>query len=326
MKEMDLMYAMTELDDELLERESDGKVKRFRFVKVAAIAAALALMTVCVFASAGGVQYWFGSRTMNVIEDGLSYAYYGEAGNIQFDTVTYNRPFAPVALDEAVYEKLEQALVDEWEYCISEAEAGRFDYSDDDDFYYYTNTTRFEDEGKSKTPMFDSLDAVEEYLGIELGLSPEIEEAASANQKWNYDNPITVGIWSGGTYADACQEMEETGTIKPAYVIVFFRLQEQDAGEDITCVFGIPLTQEFVADHGLITIPSYEKEGEIWSETVEVGGRTVILFGNDPQEGFNGFCNAIFGVDGIEYTFEVEDWYGDGDPKAIVMELLEEIV
>lgn len=325
MKEMDLLRAMTDLDDELLDRESGAKFRRFPVMKFVALAAALALMTVCVFAATGGVQYWFGSRTMNVMEDGLDYGYYGDGGDIQFDTVTYSRPFAPVTLDEAVYEKLEQVLLDEWEYCMSEAEAGRFDYSEGDDFYYYTNSTRFEDERKVKAQMFDSVDEVEEYLGIDLDLSPEIKEAAAANQQWNNSNPITIGIWSGGTYADARQELEETGTIKPAYVVIFFRLNEQRAGEEISCAFGIPLTQEFIADHGQITIPSFEKEGEVWGETVEVDGRTVTLFGNNPEEGYNGFCYAVFGVDGIEYTFKVEDWDGDGDPKAIVMKLLESL-
>ena len=89
-----------------------------------------------------------------------------------------------------------------------------------------------------------------------------------------------------------------------------FGLEEVATNGNATGTIVIALTEETARDGMLIEAYSYEKEGSIWQEEQAVGTRDVTLFGNDPEEGYDGWAEAIYIQDGIGYCISARR---DGD-------------
>lgn len=279
MKEFDLLCAMTDLDDELLEWESGGKVRRFWIGKVAAFTAALALMTVTVFAAVGGIRYWFGLR--------------GEGGslNVRF-------PLEPVTIRQEAYEELSQTLERQWE----EVKMPNWQAFDEKD-YEEGKQTLLGTWGGEALNQVDNLEELEEYLGVELVVSPEMAQMIELDSEYNFGEALSGGVLlRGASYEDALKEYEATGSVT-LHGIEINLCMNQGTGAVTYVEIIIPLTQDYMKYYPTTWVYSFEKEGETYEYSN--GSRDFVIakrdFSGEYGSHYGSRCVALYGEGGIGY-------------------------
>ena len=132
---------------------------------------------------------------------------------------------------------------------------------------------------------FESLTDVENLLGITLDLPKAVRE--------NLEGYVWVRVYARPTGTDKALE--------PARLELSFGLGEIATNGQVTGTITLALTEEAAKEGMLVETYSYEKEGAFWQEEQTVGGYAVNLYGNDPEEGFNGSAGAIYTSGGIGY-------------------------
>lgn len=308
MKEMDLMYAMTELDDELLERDSTAKVRRFRVSKVATIAAALALMTVTVFAAVVGINYWFGQD-----DDG----YY---------TINFDFPLEPVTVNQEAYDDMAQELVNGLLYYQEGIEMGDYEEPNTQDWAYSESL----DIQWLYFPIHDmgSLEEVEAYLGIDLNISPEIRAAVNGcfPVRSETHNPITLSVY-GPRYEERVAEYETTGTITPHGIEI--RMAMSDGGDNNWSngfrVF-IALTEEFAENFQPDPWYSAEDRGQYHTKDYSNGSQDFLIAKVDYTEEYGGICLAMYDDGGVGYYLHCETWPTDFTKNKLPDEWLRQLI
>lgn len=273
MKEMDLMYAMTELDDELLERESGGKVKRFRFVKVAAVAAALALMTVTVFAAVVGVEHWFTPQDENNASVNLSYSF----------------PYKQVVIRQEAYDELTQQLNMCWEEWIMQERCG------------------VQCSAPDTTARLTSMVAVEEFMGLDLLTSPEIEALANGNLAVNAVESSHITLF-GPAWDDAYAEYEERGCVSLLGIEISISLNEDDSNGFKYIDIIIPLDERYMEYYPDATIYGFGNIEEQLEEEYNNGSRDFLIAKKLYTDEEGAKCAALYTQDGVCYSVRAMAW------------------
>ena len=337
----ELARALTELPDDLLletERTArSGKVIKFR--RLIAAAAVIALLAVTVCAASMGITWNVEKETHK--STGFSLDYYKDYdGTLDFDKLEYTVPLGVTELPDWNMTQLRDRLRFHWDLTQLEEYAqynttppeSKFYYdSEDVDSFMETFISRY---SISKQPIasFETLEDVERFLGIELDVPGALREAIREESAKGYKRVLSVRINTADTMAEVTEQL---GKAEPTEIVINYQLGDYCMNGHASGVIVIPLTEE-AAQKGMGSLGySYiEKEGAIWQEEQTVAGRTVTFFGNTPQEGYDGWSEAVFVQDGIGYIISTrwehdvpyysDNWLYCGDAKEIVLSLLGE--
>ena len=334
MEHNDLARALTELPDELLlEAEHaahSGKTVKFR--RFVAAAAVIAMLAATVGAVSIGISWNTEtvSRQDVIREFGAIYEeYYDGPESMGFDKLEYAIPLEVVELRQRNMDNLKDMLRRHWNLTQQEDYAAFYDPEPNREFVYdslnvdYFLMDFMQHYNVNKVVYsFESLEDVENMLGVLLDVPQQLRDMIRKPGKYD-SSTVWVSIRTGVTEAQAAKRK---GSVDPSKVIVHFQYGIPDAHVQSTGTIVIPLTEQAARD-GLQGLSySYEKEGAIWQEEQTIGGRDMTLFGNDPQEGFDGWCEAVYTQDGIGYSIEVRRYAKSThtSAKEILLPLMEE--
>lgn len=300
-KQNELAHALTELPDELLlEAENAGRRRKpGKLRRIAAAAAIVALLATTVGAAAMGIT-WSTRQTQYEVT-GLSQSYYKEDdGILEGEGTDYQAPLKRVELSRETLRRLEDMLWRYWQLSQTEVYAQTHDILPQADFVYRSDDLDSHMEmylerynpTQSVGPSYTSLEQIEELLGIPLDVSPELREAAR-----NTKCGINLWIYTGLTVEQAAQGIETKQFPEPISITLQFDLRGYAGNGEVSCSIVLPLTEDR-AQKGLTgSYYSYGKEGSIWQSTELCGSREVCFFGNDPELGYKGSCEAVYITD-----------------------------
>lgn len=339
MKErMELTRAMTDLpDDLLLEAEQiarPGKVIKFR--RLVAAAAAVALLAVTVCAATVGITWKVEKESRE--SSGLAMEYYkDDDGALDFEKLEYSVPLEVKQLPDWSMMQVRDRLRFHWDLTQLEEYAKCYDTPLDSEFFYdsddvdsfmETFISRYSI-SKQLISSFETLEDVEKLLGIDLDVPDALRKAIREESAMGYERVLSVRINTANTVAEV---KEELGTAEPTEIVINYCLKRYCMNGTVSGVIVVPLTTE-EAQKGMSGLSySYsEKEGAIWQEEQIIDGRDVALFGNAPQEGYDGWSEAVFVQDGIGYIISArwkhdvpdysDNWLYCDSAKEIVLSL-----
>lgn len=282
----ELARAITELPDELLlepeQTARSGKIIKFR--RLIAAAAVIALLAGTVGAVSAGISGKVERVSyLDLIQRfGGIYEEYYDDPSLGFDRLKYSVPLEVTELPE---ENMEILRTLTWRAGLgSGGEAVDF-YVRHRNGHYSIPDMPFDS--------FESLTDVEELLGIMLDLPDIVRENLEVVTKIGRPY-VWVRVYARPTGTEK--------TLEPVKLELSFGLDEVADNGQATGSITIALTEEAAREGMLIESYSYEKEGAIWQEELTVGGYAVNLYGNDPQEGFDGWAEAVYTQDGIGYS------------------------
>ena len=312
MKErIELARSMTDLpDDLLLEAEQAVQPRKvIKFRRFVAAAAAIALLAVTAGAVTVGIDWTLKkvSRQEMIEEFGGIYEEYYDDPTLDFEKLEYTIPLEVVELRQRNMDDLKDLLRRHWDLTQQADYAACYDPEPNREFVYdsmhvdYFMMDFMSCYNINKVVYsFESLEDVENMLGILFDVPQELRTMIREPAKYD-DSKVWVEIHTGVTEAQAAKRK---GSVDPTEVLVHFRYSMPDAHAQPTGTIVIPLTDQAARD-GLQGLSySYEKEGAIWQEEHTIGKWNMTLFGNDPQEGFDGWCEAVYTQNGIGYQIE----------------------
>ena len=282
----ELARALTELPDDLLLEEAQvtHRKKPLKFRRLIAVAAVIALLAGTVGAVSAGISGKVERVSyLDLIQryGGIYEEYYNDP-SLGFDKLKYSVPLEVTELPE---ENMEILRTLTWRSGLgSGGEAVDF-YVRHRNGHYSIPDMPFDS--------FESLTDVEKLLGITLDLPDIVRENLEVVSE--FGSPyVWVRVYARPTGTEK--------TLEPVKLELSFGLDEVATNGQATGSITIALTEEAAREGMLIESYSYEKEGAIWQEELTVGGYAVDLSGNDPQEGFDGWAEAVYTSDGIGYS------------------------
>ena len=334
----ELARALTELpDDLLLEQERAAKPRKIiKFRRLIAAAAVIAMLAVTVGAASAGITWNVEKEARS--SEGLALDYYKDYdGTLDFDKLEWSMPLGVTVLPEWNMTEVRNLLRHHWdltqleEYaqCYDTAPESQFLYdSDDVDGFMESFISRYSI-SESKVTSFRNLEDVERLLGIDLDVPDALRKAIREESEKGYSRVLGVRIKTANTVA---QVTESLGTAEPTEIIIHYQMDHYCMNGQVHGRIIIPLTAE-EAQNGMggLSYSYNEKEGAIWQEEQTVGGRTVTIFGNDPVEGYDGWCEAAFSSNGIGYTISArrehdvprysDNWFHSDSAKELLLSL-----
>ncbi len=316
----ELALAMSDLsDDLLLEAEQTartGKVIKFR--RFIAAAAVIALLAVTAGAVSAGITWSQSKKTAEEViqKFGAIYEDYYQTpdGILDFEKLEFTLPLEVVELPEQNMEIIRRLTKR-----LENGERG-----EDMDFYVQRHMGHYI---FAEIPYnsFGTLSDVEKMLGITLDV-PDTLRNAIQMETANRDCMVWVRVYAGAA--------EEKGTLEPAKVEIRFQLTGYATNGQATGSITVALSEEAAREGMLVESYSYEKEGPIWQEEQTVGGYAVHIYGNDPEEGFDGSAGAVYTSGGIGYhisshryadiPYYSPNWPYYDSAKEILLSLMEE--
>ena len=307
----ELARALTELPDELLlEAEQTAMPRKtVKFRRLIAVAAVIAMLAVTVGAVSMGITWKVEEESgVELVEKygEIAWDYYKDNGStMKFEKLEYSIPLGRVELPEAGMMRLRNILYRHWNLTQLGDYAKAAEVTEDTEFFfdasiadfYVENVANVYGAGQRVAHCFETLEDVEELLGIKLMVPDALREAIRSEAD-EYGSGLDLRIFTGKTYAEV---RELKGNTEPIEIIINWQLSGYCTNGTVNGTITIPLTDER-AQSGIQGLHySYEKEGAIWQEEQNIGKRTVTLFGNAPEEGYDGWAKAIYIQDGIGY-------------------------
>ena len=337
----ELARALTELPDELLLEEAQltHRKKPVKFRRLIAVAAVIAMLAVTVGAVSAGITWNVEKEIHN--STGLALDYYKDYdGTLDFDKLEYSVPLGVTKLPDWNMMQIRDRLRFHWdltqleeyaEGCATSPESKFFYDSCDVDGFMEDFISRYSI-SKQRIASFETLEDVEKLLGIELDAPDALREAIREESAKGYERVLRVRINTADTVA---QVTEALGSAEPTEIVINYQLGHYCMNGHASGVIVIPLTEEEARNGmGNLGYSYIEKEGAIWQEAQTVGGRDVTFFGNAPQEGYDGWSEAVFVQDGIGYIIETrwehdtpyysDNWLYCDNAKEIALSLLED--
>ena len=303
----ELARALTDLpDDLLLEGERLTLHKRtVKFHRLIAAAAVIALLAVTAYAASVGIT-WNVVPEQEKIEGHANSYYKDDDGVLDFEKLEYEIPMGVVTLPEQKLLDLESVLYRHWNLMQQKEYRSYHDWTPETPFVYesYGVDTYMESylnrfgTNLRHQQAFESMEDVEALLGIKLAVSQEIREAIRAEFEQGNLHALNVWIESGKTMGEAA---EAKGITKVTNVVINFELDHFCGNGWVVGSIHIPLTEEAALAGVRGIYYSYEKEGAIWQEEQTIDGRVIELFGNDPEQGYAGWCKAMYTESGAAY-------------------------
>lgn len=298
MKDMDLMTAMTDLDEDLLNHESTVRLGRQRIARIGFLAAVLTFWCVSVCGSMIGIDVWFGQDL-----DG----YY---------SIDYQYPMEPVVVPAEACDDMANRLVTGLlDFCdgiqlgdYQEANTDLLDYSSALDQQILFN---LED-----NPM--DLEKLEDYLGVDFKISTELREIINAGILYPFNgfNPGYVKVY-GPRYEDAMEEYSSTGTITPQGIGLNLYLRDEEESNWYAGLrVYIPLTSQFAEQFQPDTWYAQEGMGQYHTREYSNGQMDFVIAKVDYTEEYGDTCLVFYTDGGIGYELYCCTTY-DGDKGEI---------
>ena len=337
----ELARALTELPDDLLlegARNAQSR-KTIQYRRLIAAAAVIALLAVTVCAASMGI-------TWNVEQEvhkstGFALDYYKDYdGTLDFDKLEYTVPLGVTKLPDWNMMQIRDRLRFHWDLTQLEEYAQYNTTPPESKFFYDSYDVDSFMEGfisrysisKQLIASFETLEDVERFLGIELDVPDALREAIREESAKGYERVLRVRINTANTVAEVTEHL---GKAEPTKIVIQYQLGHYCMNGHASGSIVIPLTEE-EAQKGMGSLGySYiEKEGAIWQEEQTVEGRTVTFFGNTPQEGYDGWSEAVFVQDGIGHIIRTrwehdvpyysDNWLYCDNAKELALTLLAE--
>lgn len=314
MNEMDLMNAMTDLDDDLLEMPPHRKPRYGYFVVLAALIAMLVT--------------------------GVSAAiYYGVTITIEENKVTMdgNDPDGKNRISEyinAAYNLKTQKITEDFYHELSEEVTKEWIKHMEFSEKYNLPLTKDENRSCSSRILFQNFEdtndvfgRLEERLGFRLVVTPQMKlgqmRSKYLTRQYPGDEKISLFTYYG-TAEENCEAIAQNELLQPQGIKVWFLMGGYEQSDDSSsCTILLPLTEEnaeLLIHH---TIAHCEKEGKLISEELQYGDIGVLLLYATPEPGYMGKAHAFYCVDGIGYCVSAWDKNGDGDARQMLLDLLE---
>ena len=295
----ELARAMNDLpDDLLLETEQTartGKVIKFR--RFVAAAAVIALLAVTVGAVTVGIDWTLTkvSRQEMIEEFGPIYEEYYDDPTLDFEKLETTLPLEVVELPDENMGKI-KGLTQRMD---------REKFGSEVDFYVQIHEESYSIPENPFVSNWSFAD-VENMLGITLDIPDALRTMLmEKDPPAGFAPMVNVRLYARTSKA--------TGNLEPQKVVIYFNLSCFSGLGQAQGTITVPLTEEAAWEGLLVEFYSYEKEGPIWQEERTLGGYTVQLMGNAPQEGYDENVAAAYTSGGIGYEFHAH-WRGD-DPN-----------
>ena len=235
-----------------------------------------------------------------------------------FEKLEYNLPLEVTELPEQNMARLEGLVRTRWNLIQQTDEVKELDF-------YLQNYKGHYISAEVPSNSFGTLTDVEDMLGITLDVPDTLRQAIQADPE-GHDNMVWVRLYAGVTDTQSVPE--------PAKIEIRFQLTGYAGNGQATGTITVALSEEAAREGMLVESYSYEKEGPFWQEEQTVGGYAVKLYGNDPEEGFDGAAGAVYTSGGIGYHIS-GSWSGNmssylwdlpfyDNAKEIVLSLLGE--
>lgn len=310
-REEKLLEAIGSVQDYMVQ-EAMRRTKRPPAFRWTAIAACICLvLTATVGAAKWGIEWW-----------------HGENERYEQYTVDWKYPLAPVQIREEAVSELERWLQWGWGVDGMDEYGNRATWPDS---YYIGAYLQDADELRSVADL-------EEYLGIDLTTSPEIDASCQSIGAEIDVTALTELI------ADAEIEYAETGRVSLGGVEVDLNLGYLGTNCKTRMKMFIPVTENFVEDFPAKDWWFAATAGTAWSdyeigqfevEELTISGREVVIF-SDPTDDLEDCPTAlaVYSDGRIGYLLYciAEDWSGYDSRTNIyrhgserLMELLEEL-
>ena len=299
MNEMDLMKAMTDMDDNLLEMPPRRKIKGTAFIVLAAL---IALLVTSVSAA---VNY------------GVNLSY-----------VSNELDLKPQKITDTLYQQLSEEITRQWKANMEFAEKYNVPLTTDENRkcnsrVYFQDRHPYQLQG----PCYCNICYLEEALGFQLVLTPQMKEAqrrsGSIPGQYKGDEKISFYVYYG-TSAENCAAIEKNELLQPEGFSLWFLMGGYPQEEDhVLCEILLPLTEENAELQKNDEMAYLGKMGELKSEELQYGDIHVLLFYATPEPGHTGKAYAYYCVDGIGYCITAYDIKGDGDAKQMLLDLLD---
>ena len=329
MNEMDLMNAMTDMEDDLLEMTPRRKNKGVVFFLVAAL---LALLVTGVSAA---IRYGVSGASVDIVWEpvrlegnNLSVEYNGTGEEVLdslFILAKYD--LKPQTITDTLYQQLSEKVTRAWKDNMEFAEKYNAplmrDVNKNACSRVYQEFYPFFLQG----PCFCRFCYLEEALGFSLVLTPQMQAAQrkSGGIPGQYlgDEKISFFVYYGNA-AENCAAIEKNELLQPEGFSIWFLMGGYPEEEDHACCqIYLPLTEENAALQSIQKFAYIEKEGELKSEELRYGDIDVLMFYATPEPGYTGKAYAYYCVDGIGYSIVTFDKNGDGDARQMMLDLLD---
>ena len=288
----ELARALTELPDELLLEEAQltHRKKPLKFRRFIAAAAVIAMLAVTVGAVSAGITWSQSRKTAEEVIQrfGAIYEDYYQTpdGILDFEKLEFNLPLEVAELPEENMARLEGLVRTRWNLSQQTEEVQELDF-------YLQNYKGHYISAEVPYNSFGTLTDVEDMLGITLDVPDTLRQAIQADPE-GHDNMVWVRLYAGAT--------ESQSTPEPTKIEICFQLTGYASNGQATGTITIALSEEAAREGMLVESYSYEKEGPFWQEEQTIGGYAVNLYGNDPEEGFDGSAGAIYVSGGVGYS------------------------
>lgn len=334
----ELARALTELPDELLLEEAQvtHRKKPLNFRRLIAVAAVIALLAVTVCAATMGITWNVGKEIHESSDFAMEY-YKDNDGALDFEKLEYTVPLGVKQLPDWNMTEIRNRLRFHWDLTRLEEYAQAYAAAPESSFFYdsYDVDEFMEDFisrysiSKQRISSFETLEDVERLLGIDLDVPDALREAIRTESEKGYERVLSVRI---NTAATVAQVTEALGTAEPTEIVINYQLGHYCMNGQASGVIVIPLTEE-EAQNGMdgLSYSYVEKEGAIWQDEQTIGGRDVTFFGNDPEEGYDGWSEAVFVQDGIGYMIDArwkhdvpyysDNWFYCDSAKELLLSL-----
>ncbi|MBQ7874813.1 MAG: hypothetical protein IJ306_06615 [Oscillospiraceae bacterium] len=303
MNEKDIMLAVNDLDEELLNIEE--KPKKLRGSWKVLIAAALIMVFSVTAYAIGNITTSYNTKVVDA--NGLWQLYYGDIEEAEFYEMTVEYKLEPRKISEEFYSDCVAALKYNYETIqrtYRDYEGKEYILREGDELWaslsFYSDET---DEINSYT-----VEELEEYTGLELCISEEMREGI---------NKIAALRKAGKTNMQPCnitmtgkKVSEEQGGFVPLGFTISFDVDYDGKGNFVHGTAYVSLSEEATTASDYWN--SFEKEGK-WTEKIMKtdSGREIYFIHNDPEEGFKSHARACWtenGIGYVAYTDMAYDW------------------
>lgn len=293
MERHEIAFALTDVSDELL-LEAERPCRQATFIRYRIAAALVAVMLLISACTTVLAEVTWEIEDVQLRSEQVYVDYYQDYDEIlDFERLTYSVPLKTVKLKADAYAAVQDLLMQEWSRW---QEIGKITPDLGKEHFFYDSQADDRGFPEGEYPDLRNFEDVEALLGITLDVSDELRRYVRMKSD---EGSFGVEILCGLTGPEVRQLVWDGGKVEPTRVVISFTLPEYYCGNGrVEGSVVIPLTDENAAEGFEIVCHSHENEGEIWQE---VRG-TVMIFGNDPLEGFEGWCDAAYSSDGIAYT------------------------
>lgn len=300
MNEMDLMKAMTDLEDDLLKVSTRRKKSMGVFAFLVAALILMLIASVCVVA--------YRDTTPNYVTN-------------EFD-------LKPQKITDQLFQQISEELTSHWKREMKLAEQYGMPITQDENKncntrIYFTNSLSYQQAGQC----FCRFCCLEKALGFPLALTQQMKNAQLKSGEILGQNKSAENISfyvDFGTAKENNAAIDSGEMLQPEGFKVWFLMGGYHHADDyVRCEILVPLTAENAELQKHYKMAHPGKVSKLKEEELCYGDTVVKLVYSTSKWGTMNRAYAYYCVDGIGYCFTAWDENGDGDARQMLLDLLD---